>query len=79
MPERLAAANSCTTPFRRLDSVARNLARLRFPAMEIRMGNHQDPSDAVIEEVASILATGYLRMAQRPDAERIRQGGRRKP
>jgi len=34
----------------------------RFSAMEIRMGNHQDPPDAVIEEVASVLATGYLRM-----------------
>jgi hypothetical protein len=30
--------------------------------MENRMGNRQDPPDEVIKEIASILATGYLRM-----------------
>jgi hypothetical protein len=39
--------------------------------MEIRMGN-QDPPEDVIDEVASILATGYLRMR---NARTLRESG----
>src|SRR5664279_5814750 len=35
---------------------------LQSPGTEIRMEDRQDPSQSVIEEVASILATGYLRL-----------------
>jgi hypothetical protein len=39
--------------------------------MEIRIGN-QDPPEDVIDEVASILATGYLRMR---NARRLQESG----
>jgi hypothetical protein len=35
---------------------------LQSPGTEIRMEDRQDPTQSVIEEVASILATGYLRL-----------------
>ena len=49
---------------------------LRLPATEYRMEDRQDPPADVIDEIASILAAGYLRMR---NARTLRESGAGNP